>query len=655
MKNGYKIKEKLRKGVFGIEYLAEKDDELYTLKKIKMKLKQAETEQCKNIINILSKINNEYLIKYYEAFMENDNFNIVMEYGGDMNLKAFIKYYKHNIELIDEDIIINIILQICEGLKEIHNNKIIYSNLTPDNIFIDKNNKIKIGDFGISKISTILNKYTKTKVGKDNYAAPEILKGTEYNNKVDIYSLGCIIYELFTLNEYYIDKKLDNDDCKINTKKYNPKFQELIDLLLKKDYHERPNIEEVIDYINKNINYIIAEINIKEKDINKDIRIINTFEEYIRSKKLNMKKDKIDEFGNEKEIKDNCKIKINNSYINFNYFYKFKEKGKYIIKYIFTNNITKTNHMFRECESLTNIDLSNFNSQNVISMSSMFSWCESLTNINLSNLNTQNVKNMSWMFYGCKSLINIDLSNFNTQNVKYMNKMFCGCNSLENINLSNFNTQNVMNMSWMFCRCNSLTNIDLSNFNTQNVTDMSNMFFWCSSLTYIDLSNFNTQYVIYMSWMFCECELLKNIDLSKFNTQNVINMREMFSGCKSLTNLNISNFNTQNVYYMKKMFSGCKALIHINLSNFNTLNVCDMSGMFRECESLKNIDLSNFNTQTVTDMNEMFYGCKSLTKINLSNFKTQNVKYMSWIFYGCYSLKIESVFTKDKRILEKFK
>ena len=60
------------------------------------------------------------------------------------------------------------------------------------------------------------------------------------------------------------------------------------------------------------------------------------------------------------------------------------------------------------------------------------------------------------MFNGCSKLININLSNFNTQNVINMSEMFGGCESLTNINLSNFNTQNVMDMSDMFRRCNSL-------------------------------------------------------------------------------------------------------------------------------------------------------------------------------------------------------
>ena len=255
--------KKLGEGGFGVVYLVEKDNKQYALKQCKMKLENEEIDEYKKIINIISKINNEYLIKYYDNFIENDTFNILMEYGGDNDLKKYINNYKDKNELIKENIIKDIISQICKGLKDIHNNKIIHRDLTPDNIFIDKNNKIKIGDFGVSKILTTLNKYTKSQIGKTYYLAPEILKGLIYNNKVDIYSLGCIIYELFSLNEYYIDK-LDEKDCKIDTKVYNTKYQDLIDLLLKKDYHARPNIEEVIDLIENN-NYIISQINIEEK------------------------------------------------------------------------------------------------------------------------------------------------------------------------------------------------------------------------------------------------------------------------------------------------------------------------------------------------------------------------------------------------------
>ena len=554
MEKEYKIIKKLRERGFGKVYLVEKDNQQYVLKQCKMKLENEELEQYKKLIIIISKINNEYLIKYHDISIENDTFNILMEYSGDIDLKKYINNYKNKGELINENIIKDIILQICKGLKVIHKNKIIHRDLTPDNIFIDINNKIKIGDFGVSKILTTTKNYANSQVGKYKYYAPEISKGLKHNNKVDIYSLGCIIYELFTLNEYFIDKKIDEKDCKINTEIYNEKYQELIDLLLKKDYHERPNIEEIIYFI-ENINYIIAEINIEEKDIIKDIRIINSYEEEHRNNNLLMTKKAIDKYGNEKEIKDNCQIKINNNYIDFNYFYKFKEKGKYIIKYIFNNNITKTNHMFSGCELLTKIELSNFNTKNVNDMSYMFDKCESLTKIDLSNFNSQNVENMSSMFSGCKSLKNIDLSKFNTQKVSHLIGMFSGCESLININLSSFNTQNVENMFAMFFECKSLTNLDLSKFNTQNVNDMSGMFYGCKSLININLSNFKTKNVKNMCRMFYECKSLTNINLSNFNTKNVEDMKGMFYGCKSLTNINSND--TKLLEQFKQVHQNC--------------------------------------------------------------------------------------------------
>ena len=206
--------------------------------------------------------------------------------------------------------------------------------------------------------------------------------------------------------------------------------------------------------INKlNQNYIIAEIYIEEYYINEKIRILNSYEEYMRNIGPN---DKLEtKLMNEKEI-NKCEIKINDKVIPFNYFHKFKKQGKNIIKYYFKNYLTDTSLMFYKCKSLKNIDLSNFNTKNVTNMRDMFSWCESLVNINLSKFNTENVTDMYGMFCGCKSLVNLNLSNFSTKNVTDMDLMFCGCKSLTDINLENFNTENVTGICDMFSGCKCL-------------------------------------------------------------------------------------------------------------------------------------------------------------------------------------------------------
>ena len=381
-----------------------------------------------------------------------------------------------------------------------------------------------------------------------------IHKGSDNNQKINYGTfIGEIINEFKNDSNFFpkIERNKEEEKGKISsdTKDIKNKFNDSENKDNVIINEKKINIIEISDNKNnviidkkanltKKDNVIISKINIKKDDVNKFIRILNSYEEILR---FNGKNNLEESLKNEEEIKE-CEIRINDELIKFKYFHTFKNEGDYTIEYTFKNLLTKTDYMFFECSSLINIDLSNFSTQNVTNMYSMFNGCSSLINIDLSNFNTQNVTNMSCMFKNCSSLINIDLSNFNTQNVIYIDSMFNGCSSLINIDLSNFDTQNATNMYSMFNGCSSLKNINLSNFNTQSITDMSYMFSGCSSLIYIDVSNFNTQNVTNMSHMFFECSSLENIDLSSFNTQNVSNMCCIFYNCSSLKAANLLNF-----------------------------------------------------------------------------------------------------------------
>ena len=346
-------------------------------------------------------------------------------------------------------------------------------------------------------------------------------------------------------------------------------------------------------------NFIISEININYDDKNKNIRIINSYEEYLRNGINRGILLKNENFNNEEAIKK-CQIMVDDKFIPFQYFFKFESKGTHIIKYMFENNLKNLSLIFGDCESIINIDLYNFN--------------------------IENFTNLKGMFYGCHSLKDINLSNFNT------------------------NTENVTDMKDMFYGCCSLTDINLSSFNTDNVTNMAKMFYGCSSLTDINLSNFNTKNVTIMEGMFYECKKLTNINLSKFNTNKVKNMGGMFYGCSSLSNIDLSNFKTDEVDIIAFMFFGCSSLTKINLSKFNTENVTDMRAMFYDCCSLTDINLSNFNTNNVTNVTSMFYNCSSLIKVDISNFNTKMVNNIGGMFYGCKNLKNDKIIIQDKRI-----
>ena len=321
------------------------------------------------------------------------------------------------------------------------------------------------------------------------------------------------IYEirLLYLGKYLEDIKNDKNlilkENKIPDSEY--KTQLIESGLFKKEKLEKINTKVLFNSYKQlkteiNNSYIIGEIFIDKNHINKDIQIINSFENTCHGEYF------FDEpkFKNEDEIKSKIEIRINGKKIDFTYVYKFEKEGKYIIEYLFENCLTKTNHLF----------------------------------------------------YGCNALKSLNLSKFNTKNVTYMCYMFYKCNSLENLDLSNINTEKVTDMKYMFAGCNSLIKLNLSDFNTKNVTDMWHMFSECKSIIYLNLSNFNTQNVIDMKYMFSECKSLKYLNLKTFNTLKVTDMKYMFSECNSLIKLNLSNFNTQYVNDMRKMFYGCTSL-----------------------------------------------------------------------------------------------
>ena len=283
---------------------------------------------------------------------------------------------------------------------------------------------------------------------------------------------------------------------------------------------------------------IFGLLKINENEVNKGIRIINSFEEYKRNHP-NIKIDNEHHFINEKEIFDNSEIIINKQKIKFGYFLKFKSPGEYKIEFSFKNNLTKTDYMFADCQNYNELDLLNFNSVNITNMACMFYGCTLLNSLKLSNLYTHKVNDMSNMFCGCESLTNLDLSFFNTENVLNMRSMFCNCKSLKDINVSNFDTRRVVNMYAMFYGCESLINLNLSNFKTDNVKNMSQMFSSCRNLKRLNISNFSTKSAIYMSGLFSGNKNLENINMSKLKTSEAINTGYMFGGCISLKPENI--------------------------------------------------------------------------------------------------------------------
>ena len=137
-RKNYKVIKTIRKDPHGTSvFLIEKADKKYVIKKFYDLTKEKITKYQKLVL-YLSKINSDNVIKYYESEIEGNYLNILMEYGGNSDLRKFIEKYKDREIYIDEKVIKDIIIQICHGLKDIHNAKIIHRDLSPDTFIMLK-------------------------------------------------------------------------------------------------------------------------------------------------------------------------------------------------------------------------------------------------------------------------------------------------------------------------------------------------------------------------------------------------------------------------------------------------------------------------------------------------------------------------------------
>ena len=291
----YQIIKKIGEGSYAKIYKVKKDssDKTYVLKNIPVS--EEDYSSMKEILNessILSTCDNIYVVKYYDSFFYCGTFNIITEFCPYGDLFGYIKFYKERGSKIEEKIIWIIFIQLSLGLSYLHHKKILHRDIKTKNIFIKNNLTVKIGDFGIAKILNSTSSYAHTFIGTPYYISPELCKDQPYNDKSDVWSLGCVLYELCTLNHPFeggtqveIYEKIMTQKFKAISPDYSLELKKMVDLLLEKDEKKRPKMKDilkmkcVIDRANKySINIDLVENGIIEEEkneINNNINNIN--------------------------------------------------------------------------------------------------------------------------------------------------------------------------------------------------------------------------------------------------------------------------------------------------------------------------------------------------------------------------------------------
>lgn len=305
-----------------------KNNKEYAIKKIKLLYGK---ENIGNLteLQILNYNKCDYLIKYHYSYLENNQLCIITDFYKKGDLLNIVKKKKKKMQNFNEEYIWKIFLDLCMSINYVHNNNIIHRDLKSANIFIDSNDRAYLGDFGVSKILGSLPK-TSTQIGTPFYMSPELFNKIKYDKKVDMWSLGCILYELITLNQPFFQSKSIHTLCfkiisgkipKIYTKKYSKELIKIIDYLLEINPEKRLSINELleIDFIKeklKKYNYKILNENIDIPPLPKTIPQ-NIREWKNKVKEFQKEKNKIDDissFGNgiiySKKINEQKKNKI---------------------------------------------------------------------------------------------------------------------------------------------------------------------------------------------------------------------------------------------------------------------------------------------------------------------------------------------------------
>ncbi|XP_039539072.1 serine/threonine-protein kinase Nek5 isoform X2 [Pimephales promelas] len=253
----YEVIRQVGQGAFGSALLVKHrhgDDELlYVIKEIHLRqLSARDKDASRKEVTLLSKMRHPNIVTFYKSFYDRNNLYILMEYCDAGDLMNRIKMQRG--KPFTEQQIVDWFVQICLGLKHVHDRKVLHRDIKAQNIFLTHGGqKVKLGDFGIAKSLNNTTDLARTCVGTPYYLSPEICENRPYNNKTDIWSLGCVLYELCTLKHPFEGSNLKQLVLRICRGRYSPVSQRysaelrlLLNQLFKISPRDRPSANTLL-------------------------------------------------------------------------------------------------------------------------------------------------------------------------------------------------------------------------------------------------------------------------------------------------------------------------------------------------------------------------------------------------------------------------
>lgn len=250
----FKVDKVLGKGGFGKACLVTNlnNGKKRVIKQILLhKLSEKSRLKAEYEISILSSLKHTNIVRYKGYKKTKNSLMILMEYASGGDLSQNLKSRGHS--AIPEEKIIDWFTQICLAIKYIHDRKIIHRDIKPSNIFLDEKGALKLGDFGLARFLDNTEAFATTLAGSPYYMPPEICKGMKYNAAADIWSLGCVLYEMCNLRKAFYGINvhnimidiMKNEPSRIRSV-YSAELSNLVKSMLQKDPKLRPTINEIL-------------------------------------------------------------------------------------------------------------------------------------------------------------------------------------------------------------------------------------------------------------------------------------------------------------------------------------------------------------------------------------------------------------------------